>query len=193
MNRKYTTFTTKCALCGEEITAKVTIPADATTLKIQATEKVWKAQNHICKACAKKVSTSTEAVNIITDKVMCIIDSLNHATGTRFEIEEKVNNYVYELQQLLTGTIALHEDKEYVIFRVGDLHSISDDLVLTAHEADKDKPWTSNNTCTYIGSGWSTSWNELTECMYININDLEFTDEKFSERWEKIIAERGKA
>ena len=28
--------------------------------------------------------------------------------------------------------------------------------------------------------------------MYININDLEFTDEKFSERWEKIIAERSK-
>lgn len=76
---------------------------------------------------------------------------------------------------------------------VGDLHSISDDLVLIAHEVDKDKPWTSNNICTYIGSGWSTSWNELTESMYININDLEFTDEKFSERWEKIIAERNKA
>ena len=192
MNRKYTTFTTKCALCGEEITAKVTIPADATALKIQTAREVWKAQNHICKACAKKVSTSIEAVNIITGKVMCTVDSLNHATGTRFEIEEKVNNYVYELQQLLTGTIALYEDKEYVILRVGDLYRISDDLVLIAHEVDKDKPWTSNNICTYIGSGWSTSWNELTECMYININDLEFTDEKFSERWEKIIAERSK-
>ena len=192
MNRKYTTFTTKCALCGEEITAKVTIPADITALRIQVTEKAWKAQNHICKDCAKKVSTSIEAVNIITGKVMCTVDSLNHVTGTRFEIEEKVNNYVYELQQLLTGTIALYEDEEYVILRVGDLHSISDDLVLIAHEVNKDKPWTSNNICTYIGSGWSTSWNELTECMYININDLEFTDEKFSERWEKIIAERNK-
>ena len=50
MNRKYTTFTTKCALCGEEITAKVTIPADITALNIQVTEKAWKAQNHICKA-----------------------------------------------------------------------------------------------------------------------------------------------
>ena len=192
MHRNYTTFTTKTALCGEEITAKVTIPADATALKIQTAGEVWKAQNHICKACAKKVSTSIEAVNIITGKVMCTVDSLNHAIGTRFEIEEKVNNYVYELQQLLTGTIALHEDREYVIDRVGDLYRISDDLVLTAHEVDKDKPWTSNNICTYIGSGWSTSWNELTECMYININDLEFTDEKFSERWEKIIAERSK-
>ena len=97
MNRKYTTFTTKCALCGEEITAKVTIPADATALKIQTAREAWKVQNHICKACAKKVSTSIEAVNIITGKVMCTVDSLNHVTGTRFEIEEKVNNYVYEL------------------------------------------------------------------------------------------------
>lgn len=50
MNRKQEIFTTKCALCGEEITAKVTIPADATALNIQVTEKAWKAQNHICKA-----------------------------------------------------------------------------------------------------------------------------------------------
>ena len=177
-----------CNVCGKEVSATMKLKADSTALYVRLQEKKWLRDVHICTDCQVKwLKENTKVPNVITAKVMAIIDSLNHVTGTRFDITEKCNSYREELENLIRGKVAYLKEthKEYVLSYIYQTEELDAPLTIGAREVNPDRPWTTSGegrVCEHI----ETYYNELSEVMYLNIDDLEFTDEEFTERWECV-------
>ena len=177
-----------CNVCGKEVSATMKLKADSTALYVRLQEKRWQRDVHICTDCQVKwLKENTKVSNVITAKVMAIIDSLNHVTGTRFDITEKCNSYREELENLIRGKVAYLKEthKEYVLSYIYQTEELYAPLTIGAREVNPDRPWTTSGegrVCEHI----ETYYNEFSEIMYLNIDDLEFTDEEFTERWERV-------
>ena len=177
-----------CNVCGKEVSATMKLKADSTALYVRLQEKKWLRDVHICTDCQVKwLKENTKVPNVITAKVMAIIDSLNHVTGTRFDITEKCNSYREELENLIRGKVAYLKEthKEYVLSYIYQTEELDAPLTIGAREVNPDRPWTTSGegrVCEHI----ETHYNEFSEVMYLNIDDLEFTDEEFTERWECV-------
>ena len=177
-----------CNVCGKEVSATMKLKDDSTALYVRLQEKRWLRDVHVCKACQLEwYRTHTRIPNITTDRVMNALDSLNHVTGTRFDITEKCNSYREELENLIRGKVAYLKEthKEYVLSYIYQTEELDAPLTIGAREVDSDSPWTASGevrVCEHI----ETHYNEFSEVMYLNIDDLEFTDEVFTERWECV-------
>lgn len=177
-------FYGECALCGKEVTATCFTDENTTPLYLKMKEKQWQRDVHICKDCQLEwYLRHAGNVNLTTGAVMDAIDTLNHVTGTRFTIMEKFDKHLEALRKLIKGKVAyLKESRMEVV--IGSIYSteLEDSLWITALPVNHEQPWTTRKQNVAIGDDRETCCDEVTGTIFINVNDLEFTDEVFTER-----------
>ena len=177
-----------CDVCEKDVTATLLTDENATDLYLTMREKQWRRDVHVCKDCRFEWYLKyVKLHNVITGEVMNVVDSLNHLTGTRFDITEKYDKYVETLTKLVQGKVAYLKE-HHTEFVMGSVYSteLEDPLCIVAFPVDTEQPWATSNQNVKVQDDREISYDEPTGIVYININDLEFTDEVFSERNEHM-------